>query len=249
MLFLLFGLTTQKELNIILQFVIPKEKYRLCLVNPGKKDVQDVYVKYSGYTVEDSTYYEFDPVHMQTELLYGESYAILEELTSWDLDTTFHYEALYVSEEGILLKKFYRKKLENVETVESHPLFQSAIWILEETTRESINVEDILEIITKDIYASKVPAHNNTYRYLLKRSGLFEPFFLDLYREMDSYYNGERQYSQDKWVFANFLQREYGVEFEQSEGSDIILSNCLGLMRKLKLSPAEMAEYFCKYIL
>ena len=218
-------------------------------MNPSKKDVQDVYVKYSGYAVEGSTYYEFEPVQMQTDVLFGESYAILEECNRWEMDTTFRYEVLYVSDEGIILKNFYRKELDNVQTLESHPLFPSAIWVIEETSSEYINEEDIIQIVTKDVYASKVPQNSSTYRYLVDRSELFEQFFEDLYNEMDSYYNGNKQNSPEKWDFANFLQIEYGVEFEQSEGADIVLSNCLGLMRKLNLTYQEMAEYFCKYIL
>lgn len=186
---------------------------------------------------------------MQTDVLYGESYAILEEYNAWDLDTTFHYEVLYVSEDGMILKKFFRKNLNNVLSLESHPLFQSAIWIMEETASEYINVEDIIQIVSQDIYAVKVPTNNSTYRYLVKQSELFEPFFDDLYAEMDSYYQGDKRYAQEKIDFANFLQSNYAVQFEQSEGADIILSNCLGLMKKLNLSKHEMAEYFCKYLL
>ena len=218
-------------------------------MNPSKKDVQDVYMKYSGYAVEGSTYYEFEPIQLQTEILYGESYAILEEDNTWEVDTTFQYEVLYVSDEGIILKKFYRKKLENVQTLESHPLFQSAIWMIEETASEYINEEDIIQIVTNDIYASKVPSNCSTYRYLMERSELFDQFFEDLYFEMDNYYNGTKQNAPEKWDFANYLQSDYGVQFEQSEGADIVLSNCLGLMRKLNLTYQEMAEYFCKYIL
>ena len=218
-------------------------------MNPSKKDVQDVYMKYSGYAVEGSTYYEFETIQLQTDVLYGESYAILEEDNTWKVDTTFQYEVLYVSDEGIILKKFYRKKLTNVQTLESHPLFQSAIWVIEETASEYINEEDIIQIVTNDVYASKVPTNSSTYRYLIERSELFEQFFEDLYTEMDNYYNGEKQNSPEKWDFANYLQTDYGVQFEQSEGADIVLSNCLGLMRKLNLTYQEMAEYFCKYIL
>lgn len=218
-------------------------------MNPSKKDVQDVYLKYSGYAVEGSTYYEFESIQMQTDVLFGESYAILEECNTWEIDTTFNYEVLYVSDEGIILKKFYRKKLDNVQTLESHPLFQSAIWVIEETASEYINEEDIIQIVTKDVYASKVPTNSSTYRYLVDRSELFEQFFEDLYSEMDSYYNGNKQNAPEKWDFANYLQTDYGIEFEPSEGADIVLSNCLGLMRKLNLTYQEMAEYFCKYIL
>ncbi|WP_158583009.1 hypothetical protein [Lysinibacillus yapensis] len=197
--------------------------------------------------MEESTYYEFEPIHMQTDILYGESYAILDECTSWDFDTTFHYEVLYVAAEGIILKKFYRKKLDNVEILESHPLFQSSIWIIEETTSEIINAEDIIKVVAQDIYASKVPTNNGTYQYLVKRSKLFEQFFEDLYEEMNGYYSEDQSRAQEKWKFGEFLQSEYAVEFEHSEGTDIILSSCLGMMRKLNLTDQEMAEYFLKY--
>jgi len=218
-------------------------------VNPSKKDVQDVYLKYTGYAVEGSTYYEFEPIQMQTDILFGESYAILEEGSTWGLETSFYYEVLYVSEEGIILKKFYRKRLDNVQTLESHPLFQSSIWVIEEIDSEHINEEDIIQIVTKDVYASKVPNNSSNYQKLIERSDLFKPFFEDLYNEMDNYYNGEKQHAPEKWDFADFLQTDFGVLFEESEGTDIVLSNCLGLMRKLNLTYEQMAEYFCKYLL
>ena len=66
---------------------------------------------------------------------------------------------------------------------------------------------------------------------------------------MDSYYRGENRNSVEKWEFAELLQSNYGVQFEQSEGLDIILSNCIALMRKLQLSHVQMAEYFLEYII
>ncbi|RTQ96284.1 hypothetical protein [Lysinibacillus telephonicus] len=233
----------------MLKFVIPKEKYSLCLVNAGKKDVQSVYLKYYGHLIEGSTYHDFMPTFLQTEVLFGESYAILEEFNKWNPNTTFYYEVLYVTEEAIKLKKFNRKNLDNVIPIESHPLFQSAIWEIDETSCEYINAEEIIQIVSKDIYAPKVPKNNSNYQYLLKRSELFEHFFEDLYKEMDSYYRGENRNSVAKWEFAELLQSNYGVQFEQSEGLDIILSSCVALMRKLQLSKVQMAEYFLEYII
>lgn len=218
-------------------------------MNAGKKDVQNVYLKYYGHSINGSTYHDIKPVHMQTEVLYGESYAILEEFNTWELNTTFYYEVLYVTEEAIKLKKFYRKDLENMTSFESHPLFQSAIWEIDETACEFIHAEEIIQIISKDIYASKVPENNSTYRYLVKRSELFEQFFEDLYLEMDSYYRGDNRHSMEKWEFAELLQSNYGVQFEQSEGFDIIISNCIALMKKLQLSKPQMAEYFLEYLM
>lgn len=233
----------------MLQFVIPREKYSLCLVNPGKKDVQDVYLKYSGYTVKGTNYYDYDPTLLQADILYGESYAVLEEYNCHDLDTIFVYEVLFVSEDGIILKKFFRKKLENVAVLDKHPLFNSSIWEIEETTCEYINVEDIIQIVTMDIYASRVPKNNSTYRYLLERSDLFERFFEDLYLEMENFYRGENCNSILKFDFAQFMQSHYGLRFEESLSTDLILSNCAALMRKLHLSKVQMAEYYIEYLI
>ena len=128
-----------KELLKILQFVIPTEKYSLCLVNPEKEDVYGVYITYSGHAVEKNMYYVFEPVNVQTEILYAESYAILEEYNALDLDSTFHYEVLYVVDGEMYLQKFYRKGLENVTPIEKHPLFHTSIWQIEKTSTEYIN--------------------------------------------------------------------------------------------------------------
>ncbi|SOC23512.1 hypothetical protein SAMN05880501_11595 [Ureibacillus xyleni] len=233
----------------MLQFVISKEKYSLCLVNPSKEDVQDVYLKYFGHRVDRNIYYEFEPIQMYIDTLYGESYAILEESNSSNLDTTFQYEVLFVREEGVVFKKFLRKKLENIITLDSHPLFTTSVWKIEETTSEYIDVEDIIQIVAHDIYASKAPIQDNIYQQLIRRSDLFEEFFDNLYLEMDSYYRGEKCNSLKKWEFANFIESEYGIQLEHSEGSEIILANCVALMMKLQIPLPKMAEYFMEYII
>lgn len=217
-------------------------------MNPEKEDVHQVYIMYTGFAVEDTIYYDFEPVHLQTEILYGESYAILEEFNAWDLDSTFNYEVLFVTSDGeIILQKFYRNNLNNVTSIDSHLLFENSIWKIEETAYEYMNVEEIIRVVTNDIYSPTVSTNASDYRKLIKKSELFEQFFEDLYVEMDHYYRGNKRDSDLKWAFAFYLQNDYGVQFEQSEGTDIILSNCAALMQKLKLSQFEMAEYFMKY--
>ncbi len=232
----------------ILHFVIPKNNYSLCLVNPEKKDIFNLYIRYSGVADENSVTIKYEPVLLMADILYGESYAILEENHAWDIDTTYYYEILYVTDDGIILQKFYRNKLNNVHTLQSHPLFTSTIWEIEETEYEIIDPEEIIRIVFKDIYAQEGPADSNAYCSLIDKSILFEHFFEDLYKEMGSYYNGNNCYSRDKWDFAEILQLHYHVQFVQSEGSDIILSNCSGIMRTLKLSKEQMAEYFIKFL-
>ncbi len=232
----------------ILQFVIPKKNYSLCLVNPREHDLFNLYIKYSGFSTENKIQINYEPTSMMTDILYGESYAILEENHDWDVDTTFYYETLYVSNDGIVLQKFYRNELKNVRTLHAHPLFTTPIWEIEETYYELIDPEDIIRIVFKDIYAKEAPADSSIYRELISKSELFEPFFEDLYTEMGRFHRGDKCYSREKWDFAELLQANYHVQFVQSEGSDIILSNCSGLMKTLKLSKQQMAEYFIKFL-
>ena len=133
---------------------------------------------------------------MMTDILYGESYAILEEEHDWDTDAIYHYEILYVTDDGIVLQKFHRNELKNVETVQSHPLFTTPIWKIEESEYDVIDPEDIIRIVFKDIYAKEAPADSSTYRDLIDKSILFEYFFDDLYSEMDRFHKGDQCYSQ-----------------------------------------------------
>ncbi|MEL3959891.1 hypothetical protein MKZ01_01105 [Lysinibacillus endophyticus] len=233
----------------MLQFVISKEKYSLCLVNPSKEDVQEVYLKYSGHTTKGNIYYNFEPIQMYIGTLYGESYAILEESNSYNFDTTFNYEVLFVCEEGIVLKKFIRRKMENMITIDAHPFFTNSIWQIEESSNEQIAMEDIIQLVANDIYASKAPVDDPIYQQLIQQSELFEDFLDNLYSEMDSYYRGENRNSLKKWEFTNFIESEYGIQLEHSEGAEIIIANCVALMMKLNLPLPKMAEYFMEYII
>ncbi|WP_449444209.1 hypothetical protein [Ureibacillus acetophenoni] len=233
----------------ILQFVIPKNKYTLCLVNPEKKDIFNLYIRYSGILNGPSKrHIECEPTVMMTDRLFGESYAILDENHEWDNNQSYLYETLYVSDDGVILQKYYRNLLKNVQTLNSHSLFTTPIWEIEETDYEIIDPEEIIRIVFKDIYAKEAPADSSSYRELLNKSVLFEHFFEDLYVEMDRFYKGDQCFSREKWDFAQILQSNYHVQFVQSEGSDIILSNCSGIMKKLKLSKEQMAEYFIKFL-
>lgn len=236
-----------KELIKILQLVIPTEKYSLCLVNPQKIDVHEVYITYSGHAVENTIYYVFEPVNLETEILYAESYAILEEYNSSDLDSTFHYEVLYVADGVIYLQKFYRKCLENATLIDKHPLFHSSIWEIQETSIEYIPLDELITVICKERYSKKVPKNNSIYRHFVLKSELFEQFFEDLYSDMMNYLNGDKRNADEKWDFGDLLFSVYGVELENIEGTEIVLSKCTALMKKLNISKYEMAEYYIKY--
>lgn len=236
-----------KELLKILQLVIPTEKYSLCLVNPEKEDVHAVYITYSGHAVEKTTYYVFEPVNLETEILYAESYAILEEYNSLDLDSTYHYEVLYVADGVMYLQKFYRKCLENVTAIDKHPLFHASIWKIQETSTEYIQLDELMTIVCEDPYSKEVPKKSSFYRHFVLKSELFTQFFDDLYSEMADYLNGDKQHSDDKWDFGDLLTSVYDIQFENIEGTEIVLSKCIALMKKLNISKYEMAEYYMKY--
>ena len=182
----------------ILQFVIPKNNYNLCLVNAERKDIFNLYIRYLCVEKENSVRINYEPVMMMTDRLYGESYAILEDDHEWDNDTNYYYEILYVSDDGVILQKYYRNKLKNVRTLQSHSLFTSPIWEIEETEHEVIDPEDIIGIVFKDIYAKEAPTNSNSYRNLLEKSELFEHFFEDLYFEMGRFHRGDQCFSRGK---------------------------------------------------
>lgn len=237
-----------KELFDILQFVIPTEKYSLCLVNPEKEDVHSVYIMYSGHAVKKNMYYVYEPIHMQTDILYSESYALLDEYSALDLDSTYHYELLYVYNGEIYLQKFYRKCLDNVVPVDKHPLFHTSIWKIENIATEYIPLEDIMTVVQEDPYSKNVPKKSSKYRHLILKSELFKLFFDDLYKEMDNYLRGDKRQANNKWDFGELLFSLYGVQFENIEGTEVILSKCAALMDKLNISKYEMTEYYMKFL-
>ena len=172
----------------------------------------------------------------------------MEEENNNDENTTIDLEVLYINEEGLILKKFRKTDTDYLPPTHSHPLFQSAINLIKETSTEMINIDVIMQVITSDIYSVKAPINDECYKDLIKKSELFKPFFEDLYKEMDEIYYDEVKYYSLKLDFLSFLQKEFGLNFELAEESDnIIISNCLAIMRKLNLTQQEIAEYFCKH--
>lgn len=216
-------------------------------MNPEKYDVHDVYITYTRDTFEDVLFYDYKPVNLQIDLLYGESYAILEETSAWDFDSTCYYEVLYVSDEGMHLQKFCRKELENTTSINFHPLFQGSVLQMEETLCQTVSIDDIIDTVYTDLYSSKLTTKNKHYRKLLRKSELFYQFFVDLYHEVDNCFLEEER-SIEKKEFIGYLQSNYRLQLIQSKGTNYILSNCVALMRKLKLSQQQMAEYFIKYL-
>ncbi|KGR79304.1 hypothetical protein [Ureibacillus manganicus] len=232
----------------ILQFVIPKKNYSLCLVNPEKKDIFNLYIRYLSLEKKHPLCNNNEPIMMMTEQLYGESYAILEEEYEPGIHRTCEFEVLYVSDDGVILQKFSSNEIQKEQTLHTHSLFTCPILEIEETDYEIIDPEEIIQIVFKDIYVKGAPTNSISYRRLLNKSELFEPFFKDLYIEMGRFHNGDKCLSTEKWEFAKMLQSNYHVQLVQSEGSDIILSNCTGIIKKLKISQEQMAEYFIKFL-
>ena len=114
---------------------------------------------------------------------------------------------------------------------------------------DAIDIDTIIKVISKDIYSVKAPVTDSIYKELINKSELFKPFFEDLYQEMDQIYYAEDQFYSLKSQFARVLQFEYDITLELcEEGDNIIISNCLAIMRKLNLSEKEMAQYFYQYL-
>ena len=140
--------------------------------------------------------------------------------------------------------------MDDLQSLRYHPLFQSSISLIKEISMDRIDIEAIIKVISKDIYSAKAPLNDTTYNELLNKSELFKPFFEDLYNEMDQIYYGEGEYHLLKSQFALFLQQEYDITLELTEeGNNIIVSNCLALMKKLNLTSQEMAEYLYQYLI
>ena len=105
-----------------------------------------------------------------------------------------------------------------------------------------------MAVVRKDLYSKSVPKKSSVYRNLILKSELFTQFFDDLYAEMENYFEGDQQLSDEMWDFGDLLFSVYGIQFENIEGTEIVLSKCAALMKKLNISKYEMAEYYMKYL-
>ena len=227
----------------MLQFVITKNDYSLCLVNDSLVDLKELYINYYGSAVEGTEFYEFKPQFIKTYHFESESYVTIEEYNAWELDTTFYYETLCLKENSLVLQKFYRNKLNNVATVTTHPIIEGKVWKIEEVKHKKIEKSLIVDLVFDDIYAATPQEDCAKYKSLVRHYDLMPIFIEDLYNLMEEYYNGALRNLEIKDQLAGILI-EKGVQFEQSEGTDIILSHCSGLMQKLHISLNDMANLF-----
>lgn len=233
----------------MLSFIITEYPYRLCIVNMTSNDAYDVYIAFSGNAIEDGVYYEFQPKYfIETRLTHTQP-IILEEYDAWDLDSKYYYEVLYVKDSRINLQRYYRDSLNNVLSITLPKRFREDVWQIEELSHEQFSVTKIMPILFDDLYVTDVPVKHKSYLALLKKSSLFERFFTDLFKEADEKLRNGLHSSEDIPQFADYLLEAYNISFENSEGTNVVLSKCAALMEKLQLSYNDMGNYFMKYVI
>jgi len=66
-----------------------------------------------------------------------------------------------------------------------------------------------------------------------------------MFIECDTLY---REGTEEKEEFANFLYEQYGIKFEESSESEILIAKCLTAMTYLQLSKEEIARHFMKVL-
>ena len=110
-----------------------------------------------------------------------------------------------------------------------------------ERIKQIIPKETIVQILFKDLYSLDAPEAHRLYT----KHDLMAPFIELMFIECDTLY---REGTEEKEEFANFLYEQYGIKFEESSGSEILIAKCLTAMTYLQLSKEEIARHFMKVL-
>ena len=110
-----------------------------------------------------------------------------------------------------------------------------------ERIKQLIPKETIVQILFEDLYSLDAPQNHRLY----KKHDLIAPFIELMFVECDTLY---REEGEENEAFGNFLYEQYGIQFEQSDGSEILIAKCLTAMSFLQLSKEEIARHFMKVL-
>ena len=110
-----------------------------------------------------------------------------------------------------------------------------------ERIKQVIPKETIVQILFDDLYSLNAPEAHRLYT----KHDLMAPFIELMFVECDTLY---RESTEEKVEFANFLYEQYGIKFEESSGSEILMAKCLTAMTYLQLSKEEIARHFMKVL-
>ncbi|MFC7686542.1 hypothetical protein [Ureibacillus sp. GCM10028918] len=133
-------------------------------------------------------------------------------------------DTLAVTSKGILLQHFSSLDEEGKFTKSKNKI---------------ISKREIAEFVFKDLYSLHSPNSS-----LLKQEEILGEFVALIFAFIDKEYRE----SEEKWNYGQYLFGKRGVEFEQSEGTEILLAKCVVLIDFLNLSKEEMADYLLEFI-
>lgn len=111
-----------------------------------------------------------------------------------------------------------------------------------ERIKQIIPKETIVQMLFEDLYSLDAPEAHRLYT----KHDLMAPFIELMFVECDTLY---REGTEEKEEFANFLYEQYGIRFEQGDGSsEILIAKCLTAMTYLQLSKEEIGRHFMKVL-
>ncbi|MTH54555.1 DUF91 domain-containing protein [Bacillus mangrovi] len=221
------------------------EGYELNL-NRLPKETGTVYVTYYGMMSEDGYVHSIP----RTSLVISNTSdsAFVDSLSAADLDYVMEYEISYVSAEQIIYTyHFKNEKLRNTQIFNS-PSSLCKGWEIPVIAETSTPLSDVLQVIFQNAYVMEVPLDDRLYKRLIHSHPALEGIFLEFYRLANEYYKGEQADNGLLYTLADNLVQYQGIQFEQSEGTNLLLAHCASCFSCLSMTYEQIGETLKKHL-
>lgn len=162
---------------------------------------------------------------MKIDFLNGKSSKVLP---AQNLDTTNAFEITFVKDDSIYMYKF--------KDAELH-------------FEDKIKKEVIVGVIFQLDYAIKVPVESPDFKNLLLQHPMLDGLFTQVFDKISTIYRNGVFNHKEAYHVKDYLARNRGVKFENSDGTDILITYCIALMAYFHYDRVEIGNLFLRYVI
>ncbi|RNF38863.1 endonuclease NucS domain-containing protein [Planococcus salinus] len=221
--------------------------FQLLLSNDTEQDFNEVYINSSGFMSEDEELFSYQDAKCIKNVSKQQSFKVMD-MTPADLDFVTEYEIEGYTSKSVIYMKFENKKLRNVIDY-TNPFSNKKSWLVPLMKSDIIPIAKIVRAILKGMYETAPPIQNKYYMKLIEDHPHSTRIMEELYELVEDYYRGDKAHTEEKWDIASELETNHNVQFEQSEGTEILLSYCAACQEFFDLSKGDIIKLFLKYAL
>ncbi|WP_298825359.1 endonuclease NucS domain-containing protein [uncultured Planococcus sp.] len=224
-----------------------ENNFQLLISNDTDQDFSKVHINISEFMSEDEEVFTYQDTHYIKNVSKHNSFKVMD-MTPADLDFITEYKITGYTAKSVVCIKFENRKLRNVLDF-IDPYSNKKSWLIPLIKSNTIPIEKIVRVIFKGQFETTPSSQNKYYMALIKGHPQIKGVMEDLYKLVETYYRGSKSESRDKWEIASELERNHHVQFQQSEGTEILLSYCVACQEFFNLSQEDIIKLFLKYAL